>query len=228
MTKNLKKAREKTKLEIITELILKTSEQFKVKPFQVNKVQFWDYVEANNVKDVTEWDLRKLGGFDSIRGQVYPPPKQDDRPENPLSTETVGKLKGHDLSAYIAGVIGDCAEESGIPPHELTWAEFRSWAHIYFGENDKGIVRYNITRAGGFNAIRDAYYPVMPTDNIVDKQRLLQQSKMNRDSAPPSLKRNLFWKTSKSSLREYSLARYSRSRFQSVKKDRPSGECPVV
>jgi hypothetical protein len=180
MTKNSKKAREKTKLEIIEQLIAKTAKEFKVEPFQVNKIQFWDYVEKHDVKDITEWDLRKLGGFDSIRDQVYPPPKEKGLPENPLTTEAVGKLRGHELSSYIAEVIRQSAEDHEIVPHELTWVEFRNWGNIHFGKDDKGIGIYNITRAGGFNQIRDAYFPKMPTSNTVDKKRLLDQAKLNR------------------------------------------------
>lgn len=166
-------------IDLIKKCITGSAKKFKVEIHELNKIQFWDFMASMKDK-VSEWDVRKLGGFEAIRDQFYPKPVENDLPENPIASEAVGKLRGHELSAYIAEVIGECAEDAGVAPHELTWSEFRQWANIRFGENDKGIARYHITRAGGFNQIRDAYFPVMPTATMVDKKRLLDQSKMNR------------------------------------------------
>lgn len=166
----------------IKKVIRGAAKQFRVKPYQVNKLQFWEHVSTAK-SDVTEWDLRNLGGFEAVRNQFFPEPQQEageKKPDNPLESETASRLSGHELSTYIADVIKECSERLGRAPHELTWYEFRKYINFTFGENDKGIARYNITRAGGFNAIRDAYFPIHPSQNVVDKHRLAEHANLNR------------------------------------------------
>lgn len=155
------------------------AKSFKVKPSDLNKVQFWDFIQKNAIA-IKEWDIRKLGGFDSLRDQYFPKPAEEAKPANPLASDEAGRLEGHELSDYIAAVLRECATAIGIPAHELTWYEFRRYINLKWGENDAGIARYNITRAGGFTAIRDAYFPIEPTANVVDKQRLMKHVNLNR------------------------------------------------
>lgn len=178
--KNKRPKGKKTPLGVIKQAIKKAAAQYKVKPYQVNKVQFWEHVYANSY-GIKEWDLRQIGGFEALRNQLFPTPDtKDELPPNPLASDAASKLDGHELSDYIAAVIGECAEEIGIPAYELTWCEFRRYIKHQWGENDAGIARYNITRAGGFNAIRDAYFPIEPSGNIVDKRRLVEHANLNR------------------------------------------------
>lgn len=183
MTKKTKSKREPLKapkpLHVIKKVIKEASKTFKVKPCDLNKVQFWDYA-SRNAAHVKEWDVRKLGGFDALRDQMFPKDPEDEKPQNPLSTDEASRLEGHALSDYIAAVIKECSTSIGIPAHELTWYEFRRYAKVQWGEDDEGIGRYNITRAGGFNAIRDAYFPITPTENVVDKKRLMEHVNLNR------------------------------------------------
>lgn len=166
------------KLGVLKKLIGDAAKKYKVEPHQLNKIQFWEHAGDQ----ISEWEVRKLGGLEGVREQLYPTPTKvtDDKPAAPWAVDAVAKLNGHELSAYIANVIGECAEEYGINPHELTWYEFRRWANINYGADSEGIGRYNITRAGGFNQIRDAYFPKLPTPITVDKKRLFDQTKLNR------------------------------------------------
>jgi predicted phosphodiesterase len=166
----------KATLKACKELIKAVAISFKVKPYEVNRTQFWSVAEGK----IKEWDIRKLGGLDAIRDQFYPRPAEEAKPENPLANATAQRLSGHELSKYIADVIAEVADKLGLPAHELTWAEFRKSIQFYWGENDSGIARYTITRAGGFNQIRDAYFPMVPSSNIVDKNRLFDHANLNR------------------------------------------------
>lgn len=83
-------------------------------------------------------------------------------------------------AAEIAGWIGECAKATKLKPCDLTWADFREYGAIAYGQNRLGIARRDITRLGGFNAIRDHYYPSEPTDMAVTKQRLRQHANLNR------------------------------------------------
>ena len=163
----------------IKKAIKAAAKQFKVKPYELNKVQFWDHVHSGSYR-IKEWDVRKLGGLEALRDQYFPRPPSEELPQNQLASDAVSRLDGHELSDYIAKVMEDCSNAIGIPPHEMTWHEFRRYAKIYWGEDEEGIGRYNITRAGGFNAIRDAYFPIEPTNNVVDKRRLMEHVNLNR------------------------------------------------
>lgn len=169
----------KPSLGLIKKTIKEVAKAYKVKPYEVNKTQFWEYVAKANI-DVKEWAVRNLGGLAAIRDQAFPSPVEEQKPENPLATATAEKLSGHELSQYIADVIKECAEKIGVAPHELTWYEFSRYIKLHFGENDAGVARYTITRAGGFNQVRDAYFPIFPSDNIVDRERLHEHVNLNR------------------------------------------------
>lgn len=88
--------------------------------------------------------------------------------------------KAEDRAAEIAEKIGECAAEMRIKASDLTWEDFRAYAAIAWGQNRIGIVRRDITRLGGFNQIRDAYFPKEATDNQVARLRLRQHAALNR------------------------------------------------
>lgn len=85
-----------------------------------------------------------------------------------------------DRVAEIAEHIAECAKENKVKACDLTWYDFREYAAIVYGANRLGIVRRDITRHGGFNAIRDAYFPKVPTDHAVTRLRLRQHANLNR------------------------------------------------
>lgn len=130
------------------------------------------------------YQIQKLGGHNKVKMEIISKStKKDLKPElppNPLATEEVQKLHGHELSKYIANIIEECATRLELAPHELTWYEFRRHINLRYGTNDRGVARYTITRAGGFNAIRDAYFAPSPTPNTVDRTRLREQANLNR------------------------------------------------
>lgn len=88
--------------------------------------------------------------------------------------------KAEDRAAEIAEKIAECAREQGIEVSDCCWEEFRAYASVAWGQNRLGIVRRDITRLGGFNAIRDAYFPKLPTDHAVARLRLREHANLNR------------------------------------------------
>lgn len=85
-----------------------------------------------------------------------------------------------DRAAEIAEKIAECAKEQRVLASDLTWADFRAHGAIAWGENRLGIVRRDITRLGGFNQIRDAYFPKDASDQQVTRLRLRQHANLNR------------------------------------------------
>jgi predicted phosphodiesterase len=81
---------------------------------------------------------------------------------------------------HIAKKIGECAEAMKVEPCDLTWADFRSYGSVAYGENNLGIVRRDITRLGGFNALRDAHFPPEATAYAGVKKRVREHANLNR------------------------------------------------
>ncbi len=125
------------------------------------------YPSRNTIK-------RNIGPFTAARNLAFPPEI------SPFKSTDVGTMSGHELSKFIASVMEECAEVLGMPPYEMTWYEFRKYINFKYGENDRGIARYSITRAGGYNAIRDAYFPPKPTKIIVEKRRMVDVANFQR------------------------------------------------
>lgn len=173
------KVSKKSPLTEIKKLIVKAAKVYKVQPHQLNKLQFLEFSDQTE-STVKEWDLRKLGGFEAVLAECFPAPKVKDSELSPLNNAQAARLNGHELSSYIADVIQQCAEDMKVNAHELTWVEFRSYIDHAYGKDNAGIGRYNITRAGGFNAIRDAYFPKSPTKHTVDRTRLYEHANLNR------------------------------------------------
>jgi hypothetical protein len=84
------------------------------------------------------------------------------------------------LSRYIADRIAACSKDRGIEPCDLTWHPFRTWAKIAYGHNSKGITAHHITSAGGFNRIRDSYFPPNPTKQQVERKVVETHALYNR------------------------------------------------
>jgi hypothetical protein len=81
---------------------------------------------------------------------------------------------------HIADKIGEAADSFKIKPCDLTWHDFRAYGDIAWGNSSLGIVRRDITRLGGFNAIRDTYYPPEPTAHAEARFEIRQHAALNR------------------------------------------------
>jgi predicted phosphodiesterase len=85
-----------------------------------------------------------------------------------------------DRARHIADEIRNCSKEMGIPPSDLSWFDFREYATVQWGMNSVNIVRRDITRLGGFAAIRDAYFPREDTDQAVTNKRIREHALLSR------------------------------------------------
>lgn len=83
-------------------------------------------------------------------------------------------------SEHIADKINECATTMKVEPCDLTWADFRAFGSVAWGENNLGIVRRDITRLGGYNALRDAYFPPVATAYAGVKKRAREHANLNR------------------------------------------------
>jgi UDP-2,3-diacylglucosamine pyrophosphatase LpxH len=99
---------------------------------------------------------------------------------SPVAQADGVKETAEDRAAEIAEHIGECAREMNVKPCDLTWHDFRAYAGIVYGENKIGIVRRDITRLGGYNRIRDSYFPPAPTDHAGTRLQLRQHANLNR------------------------------------------------
>lgn len=81
---------------------------------------------------------------------------------------------------HIASKIAECAAAAKVEPCDLTWFDFRAFGAVSWGENNLGIIRRDITRLGGFNAIRDAFFPPVATAYAGTKLRTREHANLNR------------------------------------------------
>lgn len=158
------------KLEQIKQLFLDAASHFNVHPTQVTRRQF-----SKLHHHIGLAAMSRLGGFSEIKFSLFPAPI-----DHPLGADILKRMSEKSLSDYIASIIEQCSESTGTPPHELTFDEFRKYINFRYGINSKGIERYSISKAGGFNAIRDSHFVIKPTPVIVEKKRVFEHAKMNR------------------------------------------------
>jgi hypothetical protein len=84
------------------------------------------------------------------------------------------------LSRFIADRIEACAKEHNLQAVDVSWAMFKHWARIVYGQNSEGLTPHHITLAGGFNRIRDSYFPVNPSKVQVERKIVQTHALYNR------------------------------------------------
>lgn len=92
--------------------------------------------------------------------------------------------QGNDLADAISQLIVECAEEAGIEPHQVVLPAFKKWLK----EQDLGVGPSQLKMAGGFNNIRDAYFPPVPIQSDIEIARLKEHSRAHRKLAAQSVK----------------------------------------
>jgi len=108
---------------------------------------------------------------------------------------TAGELSSLDnkwLSSYIAKQIEKCATELGKKPHEIIWLDFREFIGFGYGSNSAGIARKALTKCGGFNVVRDAYFPPEAFPEAEERSLLKRTAELNRKYASQEIYDNLF------------------------------------
>ncbi len=88
------------------------------------------------------------------------------------------------VSRYIADEIGKAAEALGVEPVDMTWYQFQKHIDLHWGKNNAGIKPHHITASGGYNRIRDAYFPpARTTRQQVEKFKMATYAQHNRKTA---------------------------------------------
>lgn len=97
------------------------------------------------------------------------------------------------LSRYIASEIGKAAEVLKVDPWDMTWWQFKHHIDMAWGANNAGIKSHHITQAGGFNRIRDAFFPpAQTTRQQVEKYKMAQYAFANRKTANAFTEQKIF------------------------------------
>lgn len=99
-------------------------------------------------------------------------------PETAL--EVIKKETEEQISERIAGWIKTCAEEMKCEPSSLVWFDFREYIQQAYGKHIADFLPRDITRVGGFNLVRDAYFPPKATALSQEKERLKDHARVNR------------------------------------------------
>lgn len=156
--------------EAFRHVMNKAAKALCIEPYQVTRDQFLAFGEGICSRRA----VQQMGGFTYLKDQFFP------YPVSPFVTEEAQQLKGDALADYIAEIIKKVAKEKDIPISTLTWNEFRRWIRWGYGNNAVGIAGNLITKAGGYNRIRDGNHVIEPTKEIVDRTRLMRHAAMNR------------------------------------------------
>lgn len=115
---------------------------------------------------------RVLGGFTKAKDTAFPP--------EPSPFINYDKLSPKALQEQIAESIGDCARIMRIEPHEVSWARYARYINFRYGSNDKGLARFAISDAGGFNRIREMAFPLRATPFTVAKIAASDHASVNK------------------------------------------------
>ena len=138
---------------------------------------------------------------------------------SPLELES---LDNKWLSSYIAKQIEKCAGEIGKKPHEVIWLDFREFINFGYGKNSAGIAKKALTRCGGFNVVRDAYFPPEAFPEAEERSLLKRTAEMNRKYASQEIYDNLFLARIKEIVdRAYGTRRVRVPRFLKPRKGGP-------
>lgn len=103
-------------------------------------------------------------------------------------------LSEDDLVEQIALLMKECSDQLGVEPQDLTWNEFRKFTEYYWGRSRYEQLTPNlITKVGGFNRIRDAFFPPRATSYAVRREEIAERAKINRSISLAAARDSLFF-----------------------------------
>ncbi len=84
-------------LKVINKLIGEAATRYKTQPYDVTSAQFWSVAGDK----ISEWEIRKLGGFTAIRSIAFPaPPRDPSRVFTPQGTAKLPRYKPQRLENF--------------------------------------------------------------------------------------------------------------------------------
>lgn len=141
-----------------------------VEPYQVTRIMWRPFT-----KDVlSERTVNQMGGFTFLKEQFFP------YPISPFADKALRKMDTNQLSEFVGDIVGQVAAAKGMAVSDMTANEFFRYIKWGYGKNAVGIAGDVITRAGGYNRIRDGYNEVEPTAAAIDRSRLSQHARIHR------------------------------------------------
>lgn len=105
-----------------------------------------------------------------------------DKSRKPKPTE--GRHKDHKL---VAELIAECAEQMEVGPHEVSWIDLKTFANLNYPELE--LSRADILVLGGYNTVRDAFFPPPPSEAAMVKERVKEHARVHRKLGSDSVKR---------------------------------------
>ena len=100
--------------------------------------------------------------------------------KSPNKAEPEKNASPEDRAAHIAEHIKLCADGMRIAPSDLVWWDFRAYAGAAWGQNKIDMIGRDITRLGGFYAIRDSYFHQEGTEQAVARARIREHAQLSR------------------------------------------------
>lgn len=168
----------------LAKLVKDCAKANKVEPHELQWNQFQTFAKGQGRDVATE--IRDVGGWREFLFREF----GAKRPKNPLSfTEFQAEQEKQksEIAAKIAETIADCADELGVEPCDLTYFDWRDYTKYAWGESIYGIVPRDITKAGGWRRIRDAYFPPKPTAQGIERRQLEKHALINRKLAKEAI-----------------------------------------
>lgn len=95
-----------------------------------------------------------------------------------------GRHKDHNL---VADLIKECADEMEVGAHEVAWIDLKTYANLNYPELE--LSRADILALGGYNTIRDAFFPPPPSESSVVRERVREHARVHRKLGSDSIKK---------------------------------------
>lgn len=104
-------------------------------------------------------------------------------------------LTDDEITNHVAHMMVRCARDLKIEPKDLTWYDFREYTGYAFGQSgSSGLVPKHITRIGGFEVIKTAYFPPEVTNISIEREDIKERARLKRSVSLMGTRETLFHK----------------------------------
>lgn len=159
-------------LNLFREILEEAGKRFQKHPMLISRREYEQCSSDRLSKSRIE---KTFGSFGAAKELAFPP-----EPGPFESKEHFHAMEVDEARGIIVDCIAHARDAYCEPPHEITWDQFRRHINLRYGVNDAGIIKYAITKLGGYNRIRDGHFRVKPTPVTVAKVRLSEHAKLSR------------------------------------------------
>ena len=108
-------------------------------------------------------------------------------------TIRLDQLSDDELTFHVVALMSQAARELKMSPTDLTWVDFARHAKYAFGKDQYGVIApRHITRIGGFNMIRDAFFPPSTSRIKIEREEIRRRAKLHRSTSLTATSNALF------------------------------------